>query len=292
MSIYVALQVCVRRLLVSPTVSAMESAPPPDPGVASTETAGQTGQLVAFDGPLDLLLELITRRDLEITSVSLAAVTQQYLEEVGRLQSLDLERLSGYLVIASRLLLLKSQALLPRPAPPAEEDEGVDLVRQLEEYQQYKQLAAGFKLLEEAGQRAYAREAISLPQTSLAPGAGRPVDLTSALKRALLLAPSDEQTVDAERPRFTVVEKLFLLRERLIIAETVSFSALVSTASSRQEVVVLFLAMLELLRRGEATVTQEALFAPILLTKTELMQLTEEQDADDGASDIDKDIEW
>ena len=106
-----------------------------------------------FDGPLDLLLDLINRRTLDITTISLAAVAEQYLSEVSTLGESDLERLAGYLVIASRLLLIKSQALLPRATVEApEEDVGADLVRQLEEYRRYKDVAGRLRVVEEKRQ--------------------------------------------------------------------------------------------------------------------------------------------
>src|SRR5579859_26145 len=96
-------------------------------------------QLPAFEGPLDLLLRLIERQELDITTIALAQVADQYLAQVRAMPSPDPAALSAFLVMAARLLLIKSRALLPRPAPASTAnerlDEGAELVQQLRDYQ-------------------------------------------------------------------------------------------------------------------------------------------------------------
>src|SRR5512136_1680131 len=100
--------------------------------------------LPIVEGPLDLLLYLIEREELDITAVSLAAVTEQYLAYMKLLESLIVDQLADFLVIAAKLILIKSQALLPRPpAIEQEEDVGDDLVQQLIAYKQFKEVAKG-----------------------------------------------------------------------------------------------------------------------------------------------------
>jgi Uncharacterized conserved protein len=119
-------------------------------------------QLPVFEGPLDLLLQLIEREELDITAVSLAQVTDQYLaivEEMGRRNSLG--DLTAFLVVAAKLVLIKSRVLLPgyRPRSGEEDEVAADLIRQLETYRAYRAIAAELARLEERGWRAYVRVA-------------------------------------------------------------------------------------------------------------------------------------
>lgn len=114
-----------------------------------------TVQLPVYEGPLDLLLELIERAELDITKVSLAQVTDQYLEHIRGMQDAPIENLASFLVIAARLIQIKSEALLPRPVlrEPGEEDPGDALTRQLVAYKKYKQVAIALAEREAAGLR-------------------------------------------------------------------------------------------------------------------------------------------
>ncbi len=208
--------------------------------------------LQRFDGPLDLLLELITRRTLDITTISLAAVAEEYLAEVGRLAEVDLERLSAYLVIASRLLLIKSRALLPRPQVDEnpDEDEGLDLVRQLEEYQQFKAIAKQLRTAEETNRKMFPRSALLPTSPRPAAGAGRPTDLVSALCRALAAVPALPRPELVAVPKYSVAQKARQLHDMVNRSGEVNFCRLVAGASCRYEVIAYFLALLELLRRG------------------------------------------
>jgi segregation and condensation protein A len=249
-------------------------------------------RLSRFDGPLDLLLELINRRTLDITTISLAAVAEQYLDEVSRLGETDLERLAGYLVIASRLLLIKSQALLPRP-PTADEDEdtGADLVRQLEEYRRFKAVAQHLRKVEEQRTRSFPRQAVPQVAPSLTPGAGHVTDLVSAFARALSLAPEAPPTQTLTPPRFRVADKVRDLAQRLDVTPELDFSGVVEGASCRAEVVAYFLALLEMLRRGRALVWQQGLFGRITLAKPSGLDQAGEGNAEDSADGVDADVD-
>ena len=118
--------------------------------------------LPVFEGPLDLLLHLIERQELDITQVSLAQVTNQYLEYISQLREHDPDSLADFMVIAAKLLLIKSRALLPRPPAPPSADEtdgdiGEDLVRQLIEYRRIKHAAQWLRDLEAQGRQSYIR---------------------------------------------------------------------------------------------------------------------------------------
>ena len=150
--------------------------------------------LDVYEGPLDLLLRLIEQEQLDITKISLVLVTDQYLAHIARLQEITAANLADFIVLAARLLVIKSRALLPKPEPPAEEEEedpGEELARQLLEYKKYKQVAAHLRSLEETGLRAYPR--IAAPpevETRLKPGEVTLAELAAAFRRALEAHPA------------------------------------------------------------------------------------------------------
>ncbi len=222
--------------------------------------------LPAFDGPLALLLELIEQRRMLVTEISLADVADQYLEAVRRLPNPAPDLLAEFLALASRLLLIKSRALLPRLVEqPAEQDEVVDLQTRLDEYRLVRAAAAHLLRLEQS-------------QGGVLPGAPRdraepdhrlvapsPEQLRHLARRALEravakgpgeLAPSQPRTVVEVRSRLV----LLLLREhKRILWPRVA-------GASRDEVAATFLAVLELFKRGRLRVEQESCFGPLWLT--------------------------
>ena len=118
-----------------------------------------TVQLPVFEGPLDLLLQLIEHEELDVTKISLAQVTDQFLAYIKILESLNIADIAEFLVVAARLILIKSEALLPRPVErqPGEADPADELARQLIAYKRYKEIAGGLHEREAAGLRAYLR---------------------------------------------------------------------------------------------------------------------------------------
>ena len=250
-------------------------------------------QLSRFDGPLDLLLELINRRALDITTISLAAVAEQYLAEVAAMGETDLERLAGYLVIASKLLLIKSQALLPRSAATAvnEEEDATELLRQLEEYRRFKELALLLRQIEESQRRSFPRQVPFPVAARPSPGVGSPADLVAALRRALASAPEKPEVQVLSVTHFPIATKLREIRAALECHGRLAFSTLVARATCRPEVVAYFLALLELLRRGVVSVRQETLFGEILLTKPEAAPRCDERQAAGGADGVDADVD-
>jgi segregation and condensation protein A len=229
-------------------------------------------KLTVFQGPLDLLLHLIKREELDITTVSLAQVTDQYLEYISLLEELNAEILADFLVIAAKLLLIKSEMLLPRPpgAPGEEEEEDVgdELARQLIEYKKFKEAALGLREREEIGFRAYVRLAplpklerslLDLEDVSLA-------DLVEAVRLALNVRPPAPSVSEVVAPfTITVAEKMALIEERLERQRRVSFNHLLAQAASRLEIIVTFLAVLELIKLKGIVVQQERLFGEIVI---------------------------
>ena len=237
-------------------------------------------ELPLFQGPLDLLLHLIERQELDITEISLLAVTDQYLRAIERMEEIEPGALADFLVVASRLIFLKSRSLLPKPLPPddeaGEEDPGDALVRQLLEYRSFKKVASALQQREADGIRAFVRLA-PLPEME------RKLDLGDlgmdhlykAVQRALRRNPAEPTLPSVRTYAVTVAEQIEKVRDavRRSVNGTqktpVRFTALLSHSQTRMEVIVTFLAVLELIKRRELLVAQEETFGEIVLESIE-----------------------
>jgi segregation and condensation protein A len=226
-------------------------------------------KLPLFEGPLDLLLHLIEQEELDITKISLAQVTDQYLAYINRLEELHPEILADFLVIAAKLLLIKSQILLPRPEAQSlaadEEDPGEALARQLREYKLFKKAAQYLQERTASGARTVVR--IASP-----PKFPRQVDLSgvtlddllAAWRQTLLAHPKDEPLpASLSEPTITIGDKMALLRRWLAQEHRLTLSRLLVGVHSRLEVLVTFLALLEMFKMQEITLHQDALFGEI-----------------------------
>jgi segregation and condensation protein A len=224
-----------------------------------------------FEGPLDLLLQLIEHREMDITQVSLAAVADQYLEMISAPGAIELSALADYLIIAAKLILIKSRMLLPQPetATATEETPGDDLVRQLREYKMFKQVAQFLRERNQRGLRTYPRTAPPprpQPTTWKIEGVSGD-DLANALMRALRIRPDLPQgtlTVPLSVSIDQEIERIIDIARRTPI---VQFSHLLHRAQTRVEIIVTFLAILELIKRRQIRATQEGLFGEIVLAR-------------------------
>jgi segregation and condensation protein A len=227
-----------------------------------------------YEGPLDLLLELIERAELDITTISLAKVTDQFLAYIRTMTSRNADEVSAFLVIAARLVQIKSAALLPRP--PAleaefEEDPGDALVRQLKEYRKYKQIALQLEEREKSGLRTYLR--LAAPAFHVSPTVDMNnfdlKDLLEAAQEILKInngaRPLDEVVM---LPRVTIREKIELIIQKFQHNQTISFSSLLKNRT-KIEVVVTFLAILELIKQNFLEVIQDSVFSDIRLSSKE-----------------------
>ena len=236
-----------------------------------TEQIDYTFQTGAFEGPLDLLLRLIERDELDVTTIALAQVADQYLAHVRAMPAPDPSALSAFLVIAARLLLIKSRALLPRPAARggASEalDEGEELVRQLREYQRFKQAAALLRTWQEAGLRSYTRQATPVLPSLPAPGRLDVTlgDMLAAIQRRMqLVLPLDTPPVAVPTAKvITVPEMAARIATRLATQPWIDFEDLLSATTTRVEVVVALWTVLEMLKRRAIVVEQQELFGRI-----------------------------
>jgi segregation and condensation protein A len=225
--------------------------------------------LPVYQGPLDLLLQLIEREELDITKVALAQVTEQYLGHVRTLEQQNPQDIADFLIIAARLLLIKSEALLPRPPEraPGEIDPGEELARQLLVYKKYKEIAAILHQRQEEGLRTFLRMAPppkvegKLDLSNIAVD-----DLWQAVTRALALMP-EAPTVDTVvvPPKITIRDKIRRVQLALRAGGRARFFELLAEAQSRVEIMVTFLAVLELVKQRRVTAAQERLFADIVI---------------------------
>ncbi len=238
-------------------------------------------RLPDFEGPLDVLLRLIERQELEISKVSLARVADGFLAYVAALRVPEPAVLAEFMTVAAKLLLIKSQALLPRPAPPAlpssddEEDVAAELVRRLEAYRAIQQTARELRSRDDTGLHSYARPTPVAGRRKPAQRRrtlgleGVTLDrLTRLVNRRLQL-----QMPLAEPPTMiphtvTLAEKVAELQGHLAAVGpdgSVGLWPLLLAAQSRAEIVILFMAVLELLRRHLAVAEQPDEFGEIVL---------------------------
>jgi segregation and condensation protein A len=242
-------------------------------GVATHQVGTYKVHTPVYEGPLDLLLQLIERAELDITKLALAQVTDQYLAHLRSLQERAAEDVSAFLVIAAKLLQIKSEALLPRPPvrDAGEEDPADALARQLLAYKRYKEIAQTLQAREAAGLRTYLRLApppkvqgiLDLSEYTLN-------DLVNAVRSAFAQADNrpELKTVVAA-PRITIRDRIRHIISRIKTSEHTSFRRLLGQSHTRLEVVVTFLAMLELIKRRYLKAKQEALFGDIDLVPAE-----------------------
>jgi segregation and condensation protein A len=227
-------------------------------------------KLEVFEGPLDLLLQSIRREALEITAVSLAAVTDQYLAYLEQLQEIDPGALASFLEVAAQLVLIKSRRLLPRPpADPLdeeEEDPAEMLARRLRQYAMFKEAARALQEREAQGLRAYVRitPPPELPQRDELGGLSID-DLLAAMQQALNTRPARSVSHVIEPIKVTIDDRSEVIRQALLRSWPMSFQSLLRDCRSRIEIIVTFLALLELVKAGEISVWQDALFGEIMI---------------------------
>lgn len=226
--------------------------------------------LPEFAGPLDLLLHLIDKQELDITAISLMQITQQYLTQIEEMKKNRVEHLIDFLVVGARLSLIKSRALLSKiPTLPGDEEDEEDLaealLRQLRQYKRFKQAASWLGKREEAGLRTYLRIAPPPKLETQLDLTGVTVEsLITAVQSALDRAEDLEDSVAIVQPRRLTIEgQIKRLRHRLKKHQTFLFNELLSEGNSRVEISVTLLAVLELIKRHEAGASQSELFGPI-----------------------------
>jgi segregation and condensation protein A len=224
-------------------------------------------QLEIFEGPLDLLLHLIKKNEVSITDIPIATITEQYLATLEVMQTFNLDVAGEFLVMAATLIHIKSRMLLPLTDAEEDEEEGADpreeLVRRLLEYQRFKDAADQLERRELLTRDVFVRSVAPVEEI---PASGfrelSVFELLTALKRVLERLPKDvvhEVLLD----KITVREKMTLLLDHLRTQGRILFETLFAEVKSRMEVVVTFLAMLELVKVRAIRIFQEEATGPI-----------------------------
>jgi segregation and condensation protein A len=229
-----------------------------------------------FSGPIDLLLELIDRNQLDVTALSVAEVTDQYWREIDSADGIEAEVLAEFIQMGSKLLYIKSCAIIPSAEPPSEELHGRieqaagELTAMLEEHKRFKEAVEMFRQLEEEGRRTYGR---------VAPGKGVPLPpglegvtldtLLSAVKEALARKPPEpEEEAVLHIEQVTVNEKIEEIGAALKQKRgRLAFRPLLAKCETRTEIVVLFMALLEMIKGGGLWAEQDQPFGDIVLVE-------------------------
>ncbi|MCF6093486.1 segregation/condensation protein A [Microaerobacter geothermalis] len=237
----------------------------------------------AFEGPLDLLLHLIDKAEVDIYNISIAEITEQYLSYLHTMQELQLEVASEFIVMAATLLSIKSKMLLPKnvqysfqPSFDIEDDEintREELIKRLIEYRKYKEAAESLREKELTRSQLFTRPPMNL-QSFVTVEEENPVgnvtlyDLLKALSDALKRADHGPKMVHIERDEISIKDRMNEILNLLKQHSTLSFSQLTPQQNiSKVIVVVTFLAVLELIKKGKIECHQQGLFSEIILIR-------------------------
>jgi segregation and condensation protein A len=220
--------------------------------------------LEAFEGPLDLLLYLIKRQNIDVLNIPISIITRQYMEYIQMMDELELELAAEYLVMASMLAEIKSRMLLPRPAESDEEDDPrAELIRRLQEYEQFKKAAEKLDELDRLERDIHLTD-IEIPQIDIK------IPLPDVQMRDLLNAFRDVVNRAEQFASHHVAREPLSVRDRMVIVlngisadSFTSFNVFFNESEGRMGVVVSFLAILELLKESLIELVQAEPYAPI-----------------------------
>jgi len=221
-------------------------------------------KLEIFEGPLDLLLYLIKQDEIDIYEISLERITSQYLEYLQAFKELNIDVAGEFVVMAANLIYLKSRSLLPADQQPPDEDASEDdprwdLIRQLIEYKKFKEAAALLHTRELEQGRIFARTGVGLEAIATAPlplGEVGIFQLINAFQTVIKRVEAREDLREIFGEHFTVSDKIDSILRRVAVGLPIKFSELFAEMASRVEIVVTFLALLELIRLKQVLVTQ------------------------------------
>jgi segregation and condensation protein A len=233
-------------------------------------------RLEMFEGPLDLLLYLVKKDHLNIYDIPIAKVTQQYLDYINFMQLLDLDIVGDFLVMAATLMQIKSKMLLPASETPVEEDQEdprAELVKRLLEYEKFKQIAENLREREISQQDIFKRQKTDMPVDAQAEAKEEDkyfeasiFDLINAFSKALKDIPK-EVFYEVIKDQFTVEQKVHDILHMLLLETEVRLSTLFSKSKDKMEIIVIFLAILELAKMKEIVARQNAAFEDIIISR-------------------------
>jgi segregation and condensation protein A len=228
-------------------------------------------KLEIFEGPLDLLLFLIKRDEIDIYEISLARITKQYLEYLQAFKELNIDIAGEFVVMAANLIYWKSRSLLPADQQPPEDDAEEDdprweLIRQLIEYKKFKEAAAQLQLRQLEQEKIFSRAAGAPTLIATAPlrlGEVGIFQLINAFQTVLKRVAARENLQEIFGENFTVSDKIDEILQNVANRTSMRFSELFAAAASRVEIVVTFLALLELIRLKQVRALQQDPFDEI-----------------------------
>ena len=225
-----------------------------------------------FEGPLDLLLDLIRKQEMNIHDIPIAKITGQYLEAVHKMEALDINVSGEFLYMAATLIYVKSKMLLPvdPDAPAEEQDPRTDLVHQLLEHEKFKNAAQMLYERQQLEAHVYSKPDLSLYEGDAVEGE-LVVSLMDLVKvfQQILERKRQEAKIELQHDTFTVAQMMELLRKRLAAeGEGISLAKFFEECPSRHAMIVAFIAVLEMVRLQAVVLAQKALFAEIYLRKT------------------------
>ena len=246
-------------------------------------------QFKVFEGPMDLLLFLVKKQEVDICEVNLTGLATQFIEYVELMKQLDLDQAGEFIVMASTMMYIKSRELLPVSEQVGDDDDGDDgdprwdLIRRLVEFKRFKDASDDLQRLEIEREKVYTRRPGSIPIDPLPMGnrlEASIFDLVGAVNE-LLRRVAEREAAKGEivEDRWSISEKIVAIRERLGRVNQLKFSELFDGVRSRGEVVATFLALLELIRLKQLMATQDDLFGEIemFVAPVEMQQIKPEQ---------------
>lgn len=228
-------------------------------------------KLEVFEGPLDLLLHLIDENQIDIYDIPIARITEEYLTYLASTPQLDLDSAGEFLLMAATLIHIKSQMLLPKEEGEEEflqEDPRTPLVERLLEYKRFRDAAASLRMLEERQQLVYVRDGFEEEETPKGPLEIPLLDLLVAF-REVLKRVQETPALAIEPEEIKIEERMAYLLNRLAHEGSLPFSSLFLGERRRLEMIVTFLALLELLRQGLVRARQPVPFGEILIARIE-----------------------
>ncbi|MDR0199148.1 MAG: segregation/condensation protein A [Streptococcaceae bacterium] len=228
----------------------------------------------AFNGPLDLLLQLVNAYKVDIFEVPLLSVIEQYLAFIDTMQTLNLELAGDYMVMASQLMLIKSRRLLPTVSEEFQEETEQleeDLLAQIADYRQLKEVSEDVSKLHDERAKHFSKPRTEILNTeiNLIPNTNA-IDLFLAFSQILRQHEQEERYANTvvEAENFTIEEKMATIEERLSRTKSCLFRELFSESASKEELITTFLALLELVKTDYLRLSQETLFGDIRLERT------------------------
>ena len=237
----------------------------------SWESQGITIKLDSFEGPLDLLLHLIKKEEVDIWNIPIARITEQYLEYLQLMKDLNINVAGEWLVLAATLIFIKSRMLLPPdPATEAEEqvleDPRTELVYQLLEHQKFKNAAQMLYTREEVENAVWNRPPKGVLEDGKEAVSVSLFDLLKAFSEVVKRFESQAQ-MELEHEEVTIEQKLVEIRRLLLVHDTIVFSTFFNQNMSKRHLIVTFLALLELVHMREIWLYQKKAFDEIYITK-------------------------